>query len=132
MFPRQRFNYNNENRCFLSGPCQGIINETSLEFSQYPVWRLHIEMIEAKVFRTLIRIYSLFKSERLNTNINLTIHKALIRSMMIYACPVWEFVADNNLLKMQHLQNKGFRIIENFRRRTQIRDLQMVFKLPYI
>jgi hypothetical protein len=26
-------------------------------------WRLHIEMIEAKAFRTFIRIYSLFKSE---------------------------------------------------------------------
>jgi hypothetical protein len=48
-------------------------------------WRLHIEMIEAKVFRTFIRLYSLFKSERLNANIKLTLHKALIRSVMTYA-----------------------------------------------
>jgi hypothetical protein len=26
-------------------------------------WRLHIQMIEAKAFRAIIRIYSLFKSE---------------------------------------------------------------------
>jgi hypothetical protein len=35
-------------------------------------------MIEAKAFGTFIRIYSLFKSERLNANIKLTLHKALI------------------------------------------------------
>jgi hypothetical protein len=44
-------------------------------------------MIEAKAFRTFIRIYSLFKSERLNANIKLTLHKALIRSVMTYVCP---------------------------------------------
>jgi hypothetical protein len=46
-------------------------------------WRLHIEMTEAKVFRTFIRIYSLFKSERLSGNIKLTLHKAFIRYVMI-------------------------------------------------
>jgi hypothetical protein len=51
-------------------------------------WRLHIEMIEAKAFRTFIRIYSLSKSEWLSANIKLTLHKALIRSIMTYACPI--------------------------------------------
>jgi hypothetical protein len=69
-------------------------------------WRLHIEMMEAKVFRTFIRIYSPFIRERLSTNIKLTLHKALNRSIMTYACPAWEFAADNDLLKLQHLQNK--------------------------
>jgi hypothetical protein len=58
-------------------------------------------MIEAKAFRTFIKIYSLFKSEQLSTNIKLTFHKALIRSIMTYACPIWEFAADNHLLKLQ-------------------------------
>jgi hypothetical protein len=40
------------------------------------VWRLHIDMIEAKAFRTFIRIYSLFKSERLSASIKVTLHKA--------------------------------------------------------
>jgi hypothetical protein len=48
-------------------------------------WRKHIEMIEAKAFDTFIRIYSLFKSERLSAIIKLTLHKALIRSIMTYA-----------------------------------------------
>jgi hypothetical protein len=35
-------------------------------FDKRMTWRLHIEMIEAKAFRKFIRIYSLFKRERLN------------------------------------------------------------------
>jgi hypothetical protein len=63
-------------------------------------WRLHVEMIEAKAFRTFIRNCSVFKSERLCTNIKLTLHKALIRSVMAYVCPTWEFAVDTHLLKL--------------------------------
>jgi hypothetical protein len=73
-------------------------------FDKRMTWRLHIQMIEAKAFRTFIRIYSLFKSERLNVNIKLALHKALIRSLMTYACPAWEFAAECHLLKLQRLQ----------------------------
>jgi hypothetical protein len=89
-------------------------------------------MIEAKASRTFIRIYSLFKSERLSTNIKLTLHKALIRDIMTYAYPAWEFAADNYVLKLQRLQNKVLRTIGNFPRRTPFRDLHMAFKLSYI
>jgi hypothetical protein len=54
-----------------------------------------METIEAKDFRTFIRVYSLFKSEQLSANIKLTLHKPLIRSIMAYACPAWEFETDN-------------------------------------
>jgi hypothetical protein len=50
-------------------------------------WRLHIETIEAKAFRVFLRLYSLFKSERLSTHIKLTLSRVLIRSVMTYACP---------------------------------------------
>jgi hypothetical protein len=66
-------------------------------------WRPHIEMIEAKAFKTFIRIHSLFKSECLIANIKLSLHKALIRSVMTYACPTWELAADTYLLKLQRL-----------------------------
>jgi hypothetical protein len=59
-------------------------------------WRLHVEMIEAEAFRTFVRICSLFKSEHLSTNIKLTLHKALIRSLMTYACPTWELASDTH------------------------------------
>jgi hypothetical protein len=70
------------------------------------IWRLHIEIIKAKAFRTFIRIYSLFESELLSANIKRTLHKALIRSAMIYAYPAWKLAADTCLLKLQVLQNK--------------------------
>jgi hypothetical protein len=46
-------------------------------FDKRITWRLHIQMIEIKAFRTFITIYSLLKSEQLCTNIKLTLHKAL-------------------------------------------------------
>jgi hypothetical protein len=101
-------------------------------FDKKVTWRLHTDMFEAKAFRTFIRIYSLFKSERISTNIKLILHKALIRSIMTYVCPAWEFAADNHLLKLQCLQNKVFCTTGNFPRHTSIHDLQMAFKLPYI
>jgi hypothetical protein len=67
---------------------------------QRMAWRLHIETIEAKVFRTFIRFYSLFKSERLSVNVKLILHKALIRSVITYACLAWEFAAETYLQKL--------------------------------
>jgi hypothetical protein len=66
-------------------------------------WRSRIKVTEAEAIRKIIRIYSLFKSERLSANIKLTLHKALITSVTTYACPAWEFVADTYLSKFQHL-----------------------------
>jgi hypothetical protein len=80
-------------------------------------------MIEAKAFRTFIRICSLFRSERLSANIKLTLQKALIRSVMTYACPAWEFAAECHLLKLQRLQNKVLSTIGNFPKRTSVRDM---------
>jgi hypothetical protein len=51
---------------------------------------------------------------------------------MTYACPAWEFAADNHLLKLQRLQNKVLRTIGHFPRGSPIRDLHMASKLPYI
>jgi hypothetical protein len=56
-------------------------------------WKLHIEMIEAKAFSTFIRLYFLFQIERSSANFKFSLHKALIRSVMTYASPAWEFVA---------------------------------------
>jgi hypothetical protein len=101
-------------------------------FDKRVTWRMHIKMVETKAFRTFIRIYFLFTNERLSANINLTLHKALIRSGVIYACPAWELAADTYLLKLQRLQCKVLRTIGNFPRCTPVRDLHTVFNLPYV
>jgi hypothetical protein len=49
------------------------------------VGRSYIKIMEAKAFRAFIRTYSIFKSELLSANVKLTLHKALIRSVMTYA-----------------------------------------------
>jgi hypothetical protein len=78
-------------------------------------------MFEAKAFRIFIRIYFLFTSERLTVKIKLILHKVLIRSVISYASPAWEFAADTHLKKLQGLQNKVLRTIGNLPRRTPIR-----------
>jgi hypothetical protein len=90
----------------LNIPFVNSVKYLGVIFDKRLTWRLPIQMIEAKAFRIFIRIYSVFKSERLSANIKLTLHKALIRSVMTYACPVWEFAAECHLLKLQRLQNK--------------------------
>jgi hypothetical protein len=67
--------------------------------------RLHIEMVTTKAYITFMRLHSLFKSDGLSTNSKLTLHKALIRSIMTCACPSWEFAADTHLMELQRLQN---------------------------
>jgi hypothetical protein len=89
-------------------------------------------VIEAKTFRTFIRIYSLFISERLSTNIKLTLHEALIRNITTYTCPAWEFAADNHLLQLQCLLNKVLHTTRNFPKCTSVCDLHVAFKFPYI
>jgi hypothetical protein len=59
-------------------------------------------------------LFQVLKSERLSTSIKLTLHKALIRLVMAYACPTWEFAADIYLLKLQRPQNKVLRPIGIF------------------
>jgi hypothetical protein len=64
-------------------------------------------MIEGEAFRIFIRVYYLFKSESLSSNIKVTLHKALLRSVMAYAFPAWEFSADTHLINLQPLQKQG-------------------------
>jgi hypothetical protein len=87
-------------------------------------WRHHIDRTVTKALRTYVRTYSLFKSGRLSTNINLTLYKALIRSIFTYACPPWEHAADARLLKLQRLQNRVLRAVGNLESCISVRELQ--------
>jgi hypothetical protein len=71
-------------------------------------------MIETKAFRTFIRIYSLFRSERLSAKIKLTLHKALIRTVITYACPAWELAADTYLLNCSACKTRFCALLELF------------------
>jgi hypothetical protein len=96
------------------------ITYLGVTFDKKILWRLHIQMIEAKAFRTFIRVYSLFKNERLRANIKLTLHKALIRSVITYAGPAWESVADTHLMKFSKAHT-GSRIAHGFQYSISVR-----------
>jgi hypothetical protein len=63
---------------------------TVVNYVKYPgvifveriTWRMHVEMIPAKGFRSFIRAYPLFENRQLNTNIKLTLRKAFIMQVM--------------------------------------------------
>jgi hypothetical protein len=88
-------------------------------------WRLHIEITAAKAL-------GIFKSKHLSAHIKLLVYRALMRSIMTYACPTWGFAADTHLTKLQRLQNRVLRAIGNLDRITLVRDLHLAFKIPYV
>jgi hypothetical protein len=61
----------------------------------------------------------------------LTLHKALIKSEMTYACSTFEFWADIHLKKSHWLQNKVFRTVGKFTRNTPITDMHNAFQILY-
>jgi hypothetical protein len=94
--------------------------------------RLHLEMTEAKAFRTFTIICSPFKSEHLSTNIKLTPYKALITSVMAYTCPAWEVATDTYFLKLQRLQKKVLHTNGNFPRCTLACGFHTALTLLYV
>jgi hypothetical protein len=70
--------------------------------------------------------------EGLSANIKLTLHKAVVRSIMTYACPAWELTVDTYLLKLQRLQNKVLRTTGSFPKRTPVSYFHTAFNLAYV
>jgi hypothetical protein len=88
--------------------------------------------MEYKAFTALLGHTPYSKVSSLSANIKLTLHKVLIRPIMTYASPAWEFTADTHLLKLQRLQNNVVCTTGNFPRSTPVRELHKVFDIPYI
>jgi hypothetical protein len=60
------------------------------------------------------------------------LYRALIRSVMIYACPTLEYAADAHLMKLQRLQNRILRAIRNLDRCTLVCEMHVSFEIPYV
>jgi hypothetical protein len=92
-------------------PVQFLLDTWVLSLTDCTIttWKHHIERTVAMAYRMYVKTYRIFRSEHLNTNIKT---KALIRSIMTYACPTWEYAADAHLLKLQRLQNRVLRLLE--------------------
>jgi hypothetical protein len=132
-FSRRR--RNPENQLQLNGRNIPFVNSAKylgVIFDRRMTWRLHIERTTAKALGTYIRTYSLFKSKQLSANVKLILYRALIRSIMTYACPTWESAADTHLLILQCLQKRVLCVVGNLDRPTSVRDLHLAFKIPYV
>jgi hypothetical protein len=113
-------------------PLVNSVKYLGVIFDRRKIWRLHIEKTAAKALGTYIRTYSIFTSKHLNANFKLIVYRALIRLIMTYACPTWEFAADTHLMKLQRLQNRVFRAIDILDRPTPVRDFHLAFKIMYV
>jgi hypothetical protein len=51
---------------------------------------------------------------------------------MVYACPTWEHAADAHLLNLQRVRNRVLRATGNLDRCTQLRELHVASKIPYV
>jgi hypothetical protein len=91
-----------------------------------------IEKTTVKALGTCIKTYSLFKSKHLSAHIKLIVYTALIKPIITYTCPTWEFAAATHLMKLQRLQNRVLRAIGNLDRSTPVWDLNLAFKIPYV
>jgi hypothetical protein len=68
-------------------PFVNTVTYLGVTFNRTMTRRHHIGRTVDKALRTYVRTYSLFKSERLSTNIKFAFYKALIMSVTTYACP---------------------------------------------
>jgi hypothetical protein len=124
---RDDFQLNGRNTPFVNNAENlGVI------FDMGMTYRLHIETTVAKALGTYMRTYSIFNSKHLSTNIKLIVFRALIRSIMIYACLTRELAADICLMKLQGLKNRFLRSIGDIDRRTAVRVSHVAFKIPYV
>jgi hypothetical protein len=57
------------------------------------------------------------------------LYKALIRSIMTYACPTCKYEGDAHLLKLQCLQNRVLCTIRNLDRSTMVHKMRVAFKI---
>jgi hypothetical protein len=116
----------------LDVPFVNNVTYLSVTFDRRMTWGLHIERTVAKALRTYIRTYPLLRSDCLSTNIKHTHYRVLIKSVMTYACPTWEYAADAYFLKLQRLHNRVLRATGNLDRRTPVCEMRVAFKIPYV
>jgi hypothetical protein len=113
-------------------PFVNNVTYLGVTFDRRMTCRHHIERIVAKAVRTYISTYSLSKSGRLNINIKVTLYKTLIRSVVAYVCPTWEYALGAHFFRSQRLHNRVHRAIGNPKRCSPVRELHVTYIYEYI
>lgn len=97
-----------------------------VHLDQRLTWGIHINTRVNQAYDRLKQLYSLINRKTpLRMECTLLLYKALIRSLVTYACPVWSNASTTNIKKIQTLQNKILRIAVDapwFIRNEQLHD----------
>jgi hypothetical protein len=97
------------------------------------IYRRHISCILRKTNYRLRQLFPILnQSSTIDINLALIIYKTLLRSILIYACPVWGYAANTYINKLQTFQNKVLRIITKLPRVTPIVTLHEQTGMPLI
>ena len=104
----------------------GVILDRKLNFGH------HINYVISKSIATLIKLYPVFKNKYLPQKSKLILYKSLIRTAMLYACPVWSLISQTNVNKLQVVQNKFLRIIGDYRRFSLISQIHKDLNIDYV
>lgn len=105
----------------------GLTLDKTLTFNK------HIDLSVEKALKLIAVLYPLLNwKSKLNTSNKLSVYKAIIRSTLLYACPVWNGCAETHIKKLQMIQNKCFKIICNLPRSYPTHSLHRLVNLPTI
>lgn len=104
----------------------GVVLDHGLTFGD------HVNYITQKAVANLIKFYPFFKNRHFDYKCKVTLYQSLVRSAMLYACPVWSMTCKSNIDKIQRIQNKFLRIIGSFRQYTLISLMHDKLNVEYI
>lgn len=77
---------------------------------------MYIKNVIHQTISIWIKFYAVFRNKFLCIKNELILYKALMRTKLVYSCPVWSTISRSNFNKLQLVQNKFLRVIENYRK----------------
>ena len=105
----------------------GVYLDNKLTFTH------HIDYTCNRALKTLCIMYPYFnRTSSLSISNKITLFKLCILPILLYASPVWSSTANYNNRKLQIIQNKCLRIINNYEYFTKIRTMHDNLNIKYI
>lgn len=98
------------------------------------LWGAHVTSQVRKATVRLIQLYPVLnRASKLKISSGLTVYKALLRPVLLYAAPIWSCAAKTHKDKMQIFQNKVLRILaKKTKREIRITELHRRFNMDRI
>ena len=93
----------------------------------------HIDYTCNRALKTMCKMYPYFnRTSSLSISNKITLFKLCILPILLYASPVWSSTANYNKRKLQIIQNKCLRIINNYEYFTKISTMHDNLNIKYI